>query len=119
MKGFRITVRLVVMQRSDTTLRDIRNEKKRDQGGPEEYVIEDQQLSWYTPRGGDHAIAGSTALIPGVLALVYERFGHPGVTRANVSYQEEVLLTNATKKPRDAKYIPTGVAVGRGLGALR
>ena len=49
-----------------------------------EYLLDDEGVLWYAPKGEDAELAIPRVMIPGVLALVHSTLGHPGVARTTL-----------------------------------
>ena len=62
----------------------IREALEKGEGETSDYVLDDQDLLFHAPRGKLHVVALPRKLIPGVLALAHETFGHPGRARATL-----------------------------------
>jgi len=52
-----------------------------------EYLLDDEGLLWYAPKGEDPKLVIPRVMVPGVLALVHSTFGHPGVARTTLLVQ--------------------------------
>ena len=85
--------RLVQHQRQDARLGPVGGRLRGDGDrqtpeGTANYILDDNDLLWNAPPGGEPKLAIPRALVPGVLALVHSTYGHPGVART-------LLLTRA------------------------
>ena len=77
---------LVGRQKRDATLGPMFKES----GSVEdEYLTDDNGVLWYAPRGQKPTLAIPRTLIPGVLSLVHNTFGHPGVARMTLLVREK------------------------------
>jgi len=75
---------LAEAQQRDPTLGPIRVMLEAGQGDDTDYILADDHLLWYAPRGGTYAIAVPLRLVPGVLALIHGVYGHPGTARTTL-----------------------------------
>lgn len=80
----RETEQLVEAQSLDSTLGHLRAELSAGRAEATDYVLDDNLLLWYAPRGQLYTIAAPQQLAPVVLALTHGAYGHPGVARTIV-----------------------------------
>lgn len=65
------------------------------------YLLDDEGLLWYAPKGADPKLAIPRVLVPGVLALVHSTFGHPGVARTTLLVQGKYTWSTLIKDVRE------------------
>ena len=73
-------------QRRDAVLEPILTKLRMGEIGGE-YLLDDEGLLWYAPKGEDPKLVIPRVMVPGVLALVHSTFGHPGVARTTLLVQ--------------------------------
>lgn len=71
------------MEAQKQFLRPRRTELEKGRGEKGNYLLDEQHVLWYAPRGA-HAVAVPRELISGVLALVHGTYGHPGDSRTTM-----------------------------------
>ena len=71
-------------QQDDLRLKPIRDNLERGEGEQADYILDDQGLLWFAPRGAAHVVALPRKLVSAVLALAHGTFGHSGIARTTI-----------------------------------